>query len=79
MPNSSDTPSTVEFLTEAETADLIRVGRRTLERWRATGDGPPWCRAGFRRVLYPRGGVLAWVAARTYPHRAAELASKAVA
>lgn len=72
----SDTP---DFLTEAEAAAMLRVGSRTLERWRVTGDGPDWVRAGLRRVLYPRAALVAWAEARTFPHRAAELAAKQAA
>lgn len=79
MSNAFEAPHGADFLTEAEAATLIRVGRRTMERWRTTGDGPKWVRAGLRRVLYPRAAVLAWAEARTYPHRAAELAGKAAA
>ena len=39
------------FLTEHEAAELLRISPRTLQRWRLTGDGPVFVRAG-RRVLY---------------------------
>ena len=32
--------------TEAQLADLLKIGRSTAERWRVTGDGPPWVRLG---------------------------------
>lgn len=48
-----------QFLTERETADLLRVSARTLQRWRLTGDGPPFCAFGGRR-LYARGDVMSW-------------------
>ncbi|MEO3474850.1 helix-turn-helix domain-containing protein [Roseomonas sp. CAU 1739] len=79
MPDTPEAPRGADFLTEAEVAELLRIGRRTAERWRTTGDGPPWVRLGLRRVAYPRAAVLAWAEARTYPHRAAELAGKAAA
>lgn len=77
MPNTPEAPHGAEYLTEAEAAALLRVGRRSLERWRTTGGGPAWVRAGLRRVLYPRAALTAWAEARTYPHRAAELAGRA--
>jgi hypothetical protein len=46
---------------------------RTQERWRATGFGPPYVRLG-RRVAYRLSDCEAWAAARTFAHRAAELA-----
>jgi predicted DNA-binding transcriptional regulator AlpA len=61
------------YLTETEFAERYHLGRRTVQRWRQTGDGPPWCRLGRRRVLYRLTDVEAWAAVRTYAHRADEL------
>ena len=61
------------FLGEAATARLLRISRRTLQRWRAEGGGPAFIRAGGRRILYDIAEVERWAAARTFPHRAAEL------
>jgi predicted DNA-binding transcriptional regulator AlpA len=61
------------YLSEAEIAERFRLGRRTLQRWRQSGEGPRWCRLGQRRVLYRLTDVEAWAAARTYAHRADEL------
>ncbi len=47
------------FLTERETAELLRVSIRTCQRWRITGYGPPFCAFGGRR-LYARGDVMSW-------------------
>jgi predicted DNA-binding transcriptional regulator AlpA len=63
-----------ELLTARDIARLTNTSERTVERWRGTGEGPPWVRIGARRVGYERGPFQAWKAARTYPHRAAELA-----
>jgi excisionase family DNA binding protein len=52
----------IELHTQAEVAEIIRVSERTLERWRLTGNGPPFCKLG-RRVLYRRGDLDEWVAA----------------
>lgn len=79
MPDDRKGAQGAEYLTEAEAAALLRVGRRSLERWRVSGDGPDWVRAGLRRVLYPRAALMAWAEARTYPHRAAELSRKVAA
>jgi predicted site-specific integrase-resolvase len=51
------------FLTERETAELLRVSVRTLQRWRLTGDGPPFCAFGGRR-LYARGDVMSWASSQ---------------
>jgi predicted DNA-binding transcriptional regulator AlpA len=65
------------YLTEAEFAGRYHLGRRTVQRWRQTGDGPTWVRLGARRVLYRLSDCEAWAAARTYRHRADELARSA--
>jgi prophage regulatory protein len=69
---SDEAKGTVEFLTDAQFAALMHVDDRTTLRWRTVGDGPPFVRVGPRRILYRRTDVDAWLAARTFPHRAAE-------
>ncbi len=71
------TAETRRYLDEAATARKLNVSRRTLQRWRISGDGPGYVRLGARRVGYPEDGVDAWAAARTFNHRAAEMAGKA--
>jgi len=51
------------FLTQVEAARLLRLSQRTIERFRLTGEGPPF-RAFGRRRLYARADVLAWADAR---------------
>ena len=63
-----------EYLTQPETEDRYKLSGRTLERMRATGDGPPFIRVGQRRILYRVGDFEAWLAGRTHASRAAELA-----
>jgi len=62
------------YLSEAEFAARFGLGRRTLQRWRQTGEGPKWCRLGPKRILYRLNDIEAWAAARTFFHRADELA-----
>jgi predicted DNA-binding transcriptional regulator AlpA len=62
------------YLTEEEFADRYHLGRRTAQRWRQTGEGPRWVRLGQRRILYRLSDIEEWTAARTFDHRAAELA-----
>jgi predicted DNA-binding transcriptional regulator AlpA len=62
------------YLTEQEFAARYHLGRRTAQRWRQTGDGPAWVRLGPRRVLYHLSDCEKWAAARTFRHRADELA-----
>jgi hypothetical protein len=59
---------------EADTAQKLHVSRRTLQRWRTIGGGPPFIRVGPRRIIYPDEGIEAYTAQRTYTSRAAELA-----
>lgn len=73
------TAKTKHYLDEAATARKLNVSRRTLQRWRISGEGPRWCRLGVRRVGYPEDGIDAWAAARTFDHRAAEMARKVAA
>ncbi len=68
------TPNPEIYLTEDEFAVRYRLGRRTAQRWRQSGEGPAWVRLGPRRVVYRLADCEAWAASRTYPHRAAELA-----
>ena len=67
------------YLTENEFSDRFNIPQRTAERWRRSGDGPPYVRLGPRRIAYRLSDCEAWAAARTYPHRAAELAGRGAA
>lgn len=58
------TPSSEEFLTTQQLASALHISRRTIEGWRVTADGPPFIRAGSRRVIYRWGSVLDWLASR---------------
>jgi len=50
-----------ELLTETEAARVLKVSPRTLRRWRAVGEGPPWTRLGPRQVRYRRAALLRWL------------------
>ena len=49
-----------EMLTPTELSAELKVSRRTLARWRATGTGPPFVRAG-RSPRYRWADVQAWL------------------
>jgi predicted site-specific integrase-resolvase len=68
------TLETKRYLDEAATARFLDVSCRTLQRWRRDGGGPAFTRAGMRRILYDVTGIQKWAEARTFAHRAAELA-----
>jgi excisionase family DNA binding protein len=49
-----------ELLTAAELAKELKVSRRTLQRWRVAGTGPPFVRAG-RSPRYRWADVQRWL------------------
>jgi hypothetical protein len=49
-----------EWMTRAETADLLRKPVATLAAWAYRGVGPPYSRVG-RSVLYSRQDVERWL------------------
>lgn len=53
----------VRLLTQRETAILLRLSERTLERLRLQGGGPLYVKAG-RAVRYREADLEAWIAAR---------------
>ena len=67
-----------KYLDEDSVAELLSVSVRTIQRWRGTGEGPPFIRAGARRVIYDPAQVNAWAAAHTFKHHAEELTREAV-
>ena len=67
------------FFTERDLFLSFKIPPRTAQRWRVTGDGPPFVRIGKRRILYREGDVVAWMAQRTFSSRADELAQQAAA
>lgn len=69
-------PAPRVYLSEAQFCERYGVGHRTVQRWRVSGGGPPWCRLGVRRILYPLAASEAWAASRTYQSRAAEIAAQ---
>lgn len=73
MPDGSPIPlsadaSPVDFvLTHAETARMLRVSTRSLDRLCETGEAPPRIQLTGRRVGYWKRDVLTWLQARTSP------------
>jgi hypothetical protein len=54
-------------LTTAEAAVVLRTSPRTMERWRSTGEGPPYIQSGApgaagsnQRITYLKGDLRAW-------------------
>lgn len=58
------TPSrTARLLTTDDLAAMVGVKPRTVERWRAAGEGPPFMMFG-RAIRYHPARVQAWMLAR---------------
>lgn len=57
---------------EAETSIFAKWSRRSLQRGRQTGEGPPYHRLGKRRVVYYPSEVLAWLNSRRHLSTTAE-------
>jgi excisionase family DNA binding protein len=51
----------LHLLTEREAASVLAVSQRTLQKWRLTGDGPPYAKVG-RLVRYSTADLDAYVA-----------------
>ena len=64
----------IKYLHEDDVAEMLSISVRTVQRWRSTGDGPKFIRAGARRVIYNPDDVKTWASSRTFAHRADELA-----
>ena len=63
-----------EYITEQKLHERYLIPPRTAQRWRQDGTGPKFVRLGRRRIVYRTSDVEAWLRARTYRHRADELA-----
>jgi predicted DNA-binding transcriptional regulator AlpA len=72
MASSQGIQDTAEYLPESALCEEYPFSPRTVQRWRATGEGPPYIRVG-RRILYRRSDVEAWLSSQTFCHRADEL------
>ena len=53
----------LEILNTKEAANYVRLGKPTLERFRISGDGPPYAKLGGA-VRYRRADLDAWLASR---------------
>ncbi len=53
------------LLTPDEVASILRVTPRTLSHWRNKGEGPPYIRASYQIVLYPKVKLQEWLKDRT--------------
>lgn len=54
------------LLTVEEAASRLKISKHTLNRWRVTGEGPPFKKYGPRLVRYAERELDAWGATRTH-------------
>jgi predicted DNA-binding transcriptional regulator AlpA len=54
-----------ELLTVEEAATRLKISKHTLNRWRVTGEGPPFVKYGPRLVRYLEGALTDWEKRRT--------------
>ena len=57
-------------ISEPEAARRLGISRRTLQRWRESGEGPPFVVLGVRRIAYRPADLDAWVEVRVAPSNA---------
>ncbi len=67
------------ILSEQDAADYTDLSQRTLQRYRVEGGGPTFTRLGARRIGYMKADLDAWLNARKFPSRAAELSHQVAA
>lgn len=54
-----------QLLTNDQTAELLSLSPRTLEKMRVSGDGPPFIKLGrLRAVRYRESDLQAWIEGR---------------
>ena len=56
--------SVEEFVRTKEAARILKLSESLLEKMRVTGNGPPFCKAGPRIVVYRVGDILNWLESR---------------
>lgn len=54
------------LLTVEDAAARLKISKHTLNRWRVTGEGPPFVKYGPRLVRYGVGTLDAWARERLY-------------
>jgi len=53
------------LLTVEDAAARLKISKHTLNRWRVTGEGPPFIKSGPRLVRYDQAVLDAWARDRT--------------
>jgi predicted DNA-binding transcriptional regulator AlpA len=58
--------NTDTLLTVEDAASHLKISKHTLNRWRVTGEGPPFIKYGPRLVRYLVTALDAWALDRMY-------------
>ena len=53
------------LLTVEDAAARLKISKHTLNRWRVTGEGPPFIKYGPRLIRYQEAALDEWAAERT--------------
>ncbi len=51
----------LRLLSEGEVASLLGIKPKTLQKWRADGQGPPHIKAGRRLIRYDPADLAIWM------------------
>ncbi len=51
----------LRLLTEGEVANVLGVRPKTVQAWRAAGEGPPHIKVGRKLIRYRPGDVAIWM------------------
>ena len=57
----------LRLLSEGEVANVIGVKPKTLQKWRADGQGPPHVKVGKKLIRYDPADLILWVRAHRQP------------
>ena len=61
-PNTHDIAARqLRLLTPNEAATLLQISPKTLEKWRASDEGPPWVTVGKRHIRYDPADLSVWI------------------
>lgn len=60
MSDPGDEPLVTRLMSIDEAAELLRVSRSLLAKWRMTGVGPRFAKVG-RRILYDTDDISRWL------------------
>lgn len=56
--------SSENLLTVEDAAARLKISKHTLNRWRVTGEGPPFIKSGPRLVRYEQEAIDIWARER---------------